>query len=111
MTLCPGSRPRGLLGPCTHLPPLALQPTHTLLTPFSPHSRANDKSRNKTKPDIKRQSKYINTCEGLRGNQHKNRLFKKLRCLREIDETSFIKYIYNTRAMNNANKKLGNIIK
>lgn len=30
----------GLLGPCTHLPPLALQPTHTLLTPLSPHLRA-----------------------------------------------------------------------
>jgi len=82
MTLCPGSGPRGLLGPCTHLPPLALQPTHTLLTPLSPHSRANDKSTNKTKRDIKRQLKYINTCEGLRGNLHKNRLMKKITLLK-----------------------------
>lgn len=80
-----GSRPRGLLGPCTHLPPLTLQPTHTLLTPLSPHSRANDKSINKTKRDIKKQSKYTNTCEGLHAlsnNLHKNRLSRKIKLLK-----------------------------
>lgn len=57
--------PRGLLGPCTHLPPLALQPTHTLLTPFSPHNWANDKSKNINRnKEIKQPSKYENTCKG-----------------------------------------------
>merc|ERR1719384_1702868 len=34
----------GLLGPCPHLPPLALQPAHTLLTPLSTHRSGSSSS-------------------------------------------------------------------
>merc|ERR1719286_13078 len=48
----------GLLGPCPHLPPLALQPAHTLLTPLSTH-RSGSASCSLFKPHERKRKKEV----------------------------------------------------
>merc|ERR1712043_42873 len=49
-------RGRGLLGPCTHLPALPLQPAHPLLAPLSSHFRGFGRTPKGTEIEVPRAS-------------------------------------------------------